>query len=435
MPLKMLSAVQTTSSTRRALLRQSGVLAGLAGLTAATAARAEDRPLGANDRIGIGIIGCGGRGRDHLNILKTMKDAGAKVEIVAVSDTYRPRMAKQAEALKARAYFDHRELLADKSVDLVCIATPDHIHGYQVIDAVRAGKDVYCEKPVTHWRQYELTKRMVAEVKKSGRIFQLGSQGMSNTAWHQAKKLIQEGIIGQPIHAECGYFRVGDWGEAGMPIDDPNVTPGEDLNWDAFLGDANKRPFDVSRYFRWRLYQDYSGGPATDLYPHSFTPVVYMLGVKMPSTVVGLSSISRYHACKEREVPDTANILAEYPEKTTVAILGTQGNNFPGEPELGSVGRAPTLRGWEGTISFDNQSIIFTPAEGSKRQRNRWPIEHGEDVRLHWQNLLDCCRTRTQPASPVDLAWHTQTVLQMGILSARAGKAAKFDKETESVIV
>ena len=378
MPSSMPSGIQGARSTRRAFLRHSGVAAGVAGLAAATVARAEDKPAGANDRVGIGIIGCGGRGQDHINTLKAMKEAGAKLEIAAVCDTYRPRMAKQAEALKAKPYFDHRELLADKNVDLVCIATPDHIHGYQVIDAVRAGKDVYCEKPVTHWRQYELTKRMVAEVKKSGRIFQLGSQGMSNAAWHLAKKFIQEGVIGQPIHAECGYFRVGDWGEAGMPIDDPNAKWGDDLNWDAFLGDAKKRPFEASRYFRWRLYEDYSGGPATDLYPHAFTPVVYMLGVKMPSTVVGLSSISRYHTCKEREVPDTANILAEYPEKVTVAILGTQGNNFAGEPEMGSVGRAPIIRGWEGTMSFDNQSIIFTPAEGSTRQRNRWPIQHGE---------------------------------------------------------
>lgn len=420
------------AASRRAFLKQAGTAA-VAATVSVKVTAAPGRVPGANDRIGVGLIGCGGRGRDHLNTLNHMKENGTLLDIVAVSDVYRPRMEKAAAQYKTKGYMDHRELLADPRVDVVAIATPDHIHGYQVIDAVQAGKDVYCEKPVTHWRQFELTRRMAAEVEKSGRIFQLGSQGMSDPAWHLARKLIQEGLIGQPIHAECGYFRVGDWGERGMPIDDPNAQAGPDLNWEAFLGDSPKRPFDVSRFFRWRMYEDYSGGPATDLYPHSFTPVVYMLGLKFPSTVVATGGKFRY---QEREVPDTCNILVDYPEKVTVVILGTQGNNhFGSTGGRGSVGRCPTVRGWEGTLTFEGSEIVFTPAEGSQKKAQRFAVDRGEDQVRHWQDLLDCCRSRKRPASPVDLALHVQTALQMSILGWREGKAARFDAQQQKILL
>lgn len=141
------------------------------------------RTRGANERLGIGFIGCGGRGNSHLKIVHWLKTSAKEpVELVAACDAYRPRMQKAVDAYGAKGYMDHRELLADPNVDAVCIATCDHQHGQQAIDAVRAGKDVYCEKPVTHWRQFELTKKLAAEVKKSGRVFQLGTQGNNNQA-------------------------------------------------------------------------------------------------------------------------------------------------------------------------------------------------------------------------------------------------------------
>ena len=389
----------------------------------------------ANERIGVGLIGCGGRGGSHLGVLKYLKDQEkVPVDVVAVCDAYRPRMKKAAEASGApKGYMDHRELLADPAVNIVCIATPDHIHGYQAIDAVKAGKDVYCEKPVTHWRQFDLLKRLAEEVKKSGRVFQLGSQGMSDGAWHQMKKLIQDGQIGQPIHAQCGYFRVGDWGERGMPIDDPNAKPGEDLNWEAFLGDSPKRPFDVSRYFRWRMYEDYAGGPVTDLYPHSLTPVISMLGVTLPSTVVATGGMFRY---TEREVPDTFNMLIDYPQKITVSVMGTQGNNDPTMPGRGAGQQIPIIRGWEGSITVAGKDIVFAPAEGSKKQRQTFPIEHGENMGDHWKNLLDCSRAHKQETnSPADLAYYVQTPLIMAMMALRQGKVAKFDAQKQEIVL
>ncbi len=419
-------------TTRRDFMRTAGTAAAAWTVGAGLAARpARGRVIGANDRINFAMIGCGGEGNALLSMVKVLKDQGTNVEITAVCDVYRPRLEKTAERYKAKAYSTHQELLADASIDVVGIATPDHIHGYQIIDAVKAGKDVYCEKPVTHWRQFELTKRLFHEVSKSDRVFQLGSQYMSDSAWMQARQMIKEGLIGRPVHAEVSFFRVGDWGERGMPIDDPDAQPGPDLNWEAFLGDSPKREFDVSRYFRWRMYWDYAGGPATDLYPHCLSQVIYMLGVKMPSLAVGTGGKLRY---EEREVPDTCNMLVEYPEKISVSMVGTQANDYPGaKPRPPAC--SPIIRGWEGALTFEGEEIVFTPVQGTRKEGKRVKIERPFDHIRHMKNLLDCCRTREKPEYPVDLAYYTQTPLQMGILSLREGKVARFDAAAEKIVL
>ncbi|MHC4509891.1 MAG: Gfo/Idh/MocA family protein [Planctomycetota bacterium] len=418
--------------TRRRFIRTASAAAAVT-VAGVSTRRTAGTAWGANERLGVGFIGCGGRSNAHLKAVHYLKGQGANVDIVACCDAYRPRMQKIAAGYNAKGYSDHRELLDDPNVDVVCIATPDHQHGYQAIDAVRAGKDVYCEKPVTHWRQFDLTKRLAAEVKKSGRVFQLGTQGMYDSAWWQIKKLIQDGLIGQPVHAECGYFRVGDWGERGMPVDDPDAKPGPDLNWEAFLGEAPRRSFDVSRYFRWRMYEDYAGGPSTDLFPHSLTPVLFMLGVDMPSSVVATGGMLRY---QEREIPDTFNTLIDYPERITVAVLGTQANDYPGTGGRGSGGRIPVIRGWEGTLTIEKDEIVFIPARGSTKKAQRFAIEHGEDFTGYWQKFLDCCRSRQrQTLSTMDLAYRVQTALQMGMLGLQEGKVARFDPDQERILL
>ncbi|MBX7257843.1 MAG: Gfo/Idh/MocA family oxidoreductase [Candidatus Hydrogenedentes bacterium] len=417
-----------SSLSRRQFLHTAA--AATAAATVSSRAHAQSKP----DVLRVGVIGCGGRGNGHMKTLRYIHDNDKSVDIVAVCDTYRPRGMKAAEAQNAKYYMDHRELLADPKIDAVFIATPDHIHGYQAMDAVKAGKDVYCEKPVTHWRQFELTKELAKTVKESGRVFQLGSQGMSDPAWREMRKLVQDGLIGQPIHAECGYFRVGDWGERGMPIDDPNAKPGPDLNWEAFLGDSPKRDFDVSRYFRWRMYEDYAGGPSTDLFPHSLTPTLFILGLTMPSMAVAAGGKWRY---QEREVPDTFNMLIDYPEQVTIAVLGTQGNDYQNtNGGRGAGGRIPVVRGWEGTITVDGQEIVFTPADESKKQAQRFPFEGTEDMVAYFKHFLDCCRKReTETWSTMEHAYHVQTALQMGTLALRESKVAKFDKEKETIVL
>ncbi len=416
---------------RRQFLREAG------GVTAAgmvLGASVSTKVLGANERLGIGFIGCGGRSGAHFQALHWLKTQGKEpIEIVAACDVYRPRLKQKIEGYGGKAYMDYHELLADPAVDVVCIATPDHLHGYQAMDALKAGKHVYCEKPVTHWRQFELTKHLTKVARESKCSMQLGTQGMFDSAWHQMRKLVVDGLIGKPIHAECGYFRVGDWGERGMPIDDPNAKPSDDLNWEGFLGDSPKRPFDVSRFFRWRMYEDYAGGPSTDLFPHSLTPVLHILGVTMPSTVVATGGKFRY---QEREIPDTYNTLIDYPEGITVAVLGTQGNNNPGTGGRGAGGRIPIIRGWDGSLTIQGSDIVFTPAEGSDKKEQRFPIEHGEDFVGYWKGFLACCRSgKKDTQSPMDLAYHVQTAMQMGMLGLTQGKVAKFDAAKEQIVL
>ncbi len=421
--------------TRREFIHRAGAAAAAVTVTSGSRTRTAARAAGANERLGIGFIGCGGRSGAHFKTVHWLKtQAKEAVDIVAACDAYRPRMQQRAKAYgAAKSYMDYRDLLADPNVDVVCIATPDHHHGYQAIDAIKAGKHVYCEKPVTHWRQFELTKRLAAAVKKSNLAFQLGTQGMYDDAWAQMKKLVADGLIGRPVHAECGYFRVGDWGERGMPIDDPNAKPGPALNWEAFLGDMPKRPFDVSRFFRWRMYEDYAGGPSTDLFPHCLTPVLSILGVGMPSTVVATGGKFRY---QEREIPDTFNMLIDYPQKLTVAVLGTQANNYPATASRGAGQRIPVIRGWEGTLTIEKNEIVFIPAQGSKKKAQRFAIEHGEDFVGYWRKFLDCCRSgRPETLSPMDLAYHVQTSLQMGMLGLQAGKTACFDTAKEKILI
>ncbi len=415
--------------TRRSFLGQSAMTGVAAGVMAASR-----RAVAANDRLGVGLIGAGGRGNQLLRAVKHIQDNDNSVEIRAICDVYRPRLERLAEQYNAtKQYMDYRELLADPAVDVVIIATPDHQHGYQTIDAVRAGKDVYCEKPVTHWRQFELTKKVAQEVAASGRVFQCGTQGMSDAAWIQMGQLVREGLIGQPIHAECGYFRVGDFGEAGMPIDDPNAQPGPDLDWEAFLGDSPQREFDVSRFFRWRMYEDYAGGPCTDLFPHSLTPVMHILDAKLPDVAVATGGMFRY---TEREVPDSFNMLVDFPGQFTIAVLGTQGNDDNGTGERGTGYRIPIIRGWEGSLTVRDDDIVFTPAHDTDKEAHKIPIEKGENVLHFLQEFFECSRNNDpNTSSPAELAYHVQTALIMSYLSLREGKVVRFDHENETLIM
>ncbi|MFI5378050.1 MAG: Gfo/Idh/MocA family protein [Tepidisphaerales bacterium] len=422
-------------------ITRRGFLAGsVAAAVASKVQFARGKVIGANDRIGVGFIAAGGRAGSHMSSLNWLKNQGKEpIEFVAVAEAYRPRLNHGVDVLggKAKAYMDYRQLIDDPAVDLICIATPDHHHAPQAIAALKAGKHVYVEKPVTHWRQFDLLKELAHTAEKSSALLQCGTQGMSCTAWRQARQLIADGLIGQPIHAEAGYFRVGDWGERGMPVDDKNAKPGPDLDWDAFLGDSPRRPFSVDRFFRWRLFEDYAGGPVTDLYPHSFTPVVYMLGVKWPSSVVASGGIYRY-PYELRDVPDTFNLLIDYPEKITVCLMGTQGNNHfgSGPGPSGSVGRSPLIRGWEGSITFTPKEITFAPVEGSKKKAQTFPIEKGEDQVAFWKDFLDRVRAGKGPTlSPMDTAYYTQTALIMGMQAYKQQKTVKFDPAREAMLL
>jgi predicted dehydrogenase len=416
---------QVRLTDRRDFLRQSAVLAGAASALGAPWVIAEQRVRGANDRIGIGYIGTGGRAGAHIGIGLQLKAQGL-CETVAVCDVYGPRVRAAAEKTGGKIYRNYHELLADPRVDVVCIATPDRHHAQQAIDAVRAGKDVYCEKPLTHWSQFDLAKRIDEEATKHKRIVQVGTQFVADDVYAQVRKLIADGIVGKILHVQAAFFRRGDWGER-MDIPDPNAQPGPDLDWQQFLGDAPKVEYSVSRFFQWRMYWDYAGGPATDLLVHTFTPVFCMLGLDYPERVMGGGGTFEY----SREVPDQCNILVDYAGGPSVVLMNSLSNH---------VGTKHVLRGTDGIIEFEagdrsGPGVRIVPFSKNDKKEISLPWQGMGDTAKMWRNLLECVRTRQEPYCPVSLGLRVQTPLIMGILSHRENKVARFDKEKQEIVL
>jgi predicted dehydrogenase len=437
--MNLTSQPATTTLPRRRFLAQSA-----ATLTALVAEPSFSRAKGTDSQrsIGVGFIGCGSRSESHFYMVQKLRDEmKMPVELVACCDIYRPRLERRQRDFQIkRTYSDYHKLLDDPAVDLVCISTPDHQHASQALDAVKAGKHVYCEKPISHWSQFEATKRLADAVAASKTAFVCGTQAMSDPAWRKMKELIREGVIGQPIQAEIGFFRTGDWGERGMPVDDPGAKPGADLDWEAFLApDRPKVPFSVDRLFRWRLFADYAGGPLTDLYPHCLAQVVDMLDLGFPEQVAAIGSVSRY-PYELRDVPDTFHAIAQYPKGLTISLAGTQGNDFQTTPHRGAGQRSPVVRGWDGTLYMDdsNREIVCRSTEGSSRSKSieKFPIDGNENNLMLWKNLIDCALEGRQDTwSPMDLAFRTQTMLQMAMTAHLKGRTVHFDINSREMVV
>jgi len=410
-------------STRREFLKTTAAGMGMAGL-----ASRPSFPQSPNDRLGVGFIGVGGRGMSHVKTLTEMIEQGVNLKIVAVNDAYGPRMRAAAEKTKAKTYARHQDLLADKEVDIVCISSPDRLHVPQAIDAIRAGKDVYCEKPMGHWTQLQLSGQFQEETRKLNRVVQVGNQGNSSSFWPKIRDLIQKGTIGRPQHVQAGFYRFGDWGER-MPIPDAKAQPGPDLDWEAFLGDAPKVPFTVQRFFSWRMFLDYAGGPCTDLFPHVYTPFLSTLGLKIPSLVSTSGGIFKYDDYG-REVPDTFNMCLDFPERVSVVLVCTLANSYMTEP---------AIRGDEGTITLQNPvwevgcDTVTLHRRGA--QPEVIPGEKPNSTLAHWKNFLECVRTREKPISDVEFGYRVQAALSMGMLSFLQKKVARFDPTQREVVL
>lgn len=414
----------TTSLTRRGFLE--GTTAAALGAIAAPWV-ASRNVLGANERLSVGFIGVGGRGMSHVATVQKLIQDGEALQIVAVSDTYGHRRDEAASITKAKPYAKYQDLLADRGVDVVCIATPDRLHVPQAIDAIRAGKDVYCEKPMGHWTQTALSKQFFQETTQLKRIVQIGNQANSSPEWRMVGDLIRQGAVGRPQLVQAGFYRDGDWGER-MPIPDRQAKPGPDVDWEGFLGDAPKVPFTVDRFFSWRKYLDYAGGPCTDLFPHVYTPFVSLLGLKFPSLAVASGGIFKYDNY-DREVPDTFNMCLDYPQKLSVVMVCTLANEYQTDP---------CIRGDEGSIVLQTDwssgvdSLTLIPKKGERKQ-----IKGGrsDTTRAHWQNFLQCVRTREKPVSDVEFGYQVQVALNMAMLSYLEKKVARYDALKQEIVL
>src|SRR5713226_1441407 len=288
-------------ATRRHFL-QSATAAGL--YTAALAGQETKVP--ANDRVQIATIGLGGMGTEDTH--SSTKVPG--VELVAVADIYQGRLDHAKEVFSKDLFTtrDYREVLARKDVDAVIIATPDHWHSQIAIDAMNAGKDVYCEKPMV--QHLDDGKKVIEAQQKTGRILQVGSQRVSSIVYKKAQELIDGGAIGKLNMVEAWWDRnsaIGAW-QYSIP---PDATP-DNIDWDRFLGRAPKVPFEPVRLFRWRNYRDYGTGVCGDLFVHLFSGMHFVVGAIGPTRVYATGGLRFWK--DGRDVPDVMLGLYDYPE-------------------------------------------------------------------------------------------------------------------------
>src|SRR5579871_8546 len=283
----------TMGTSRRHFLQSTAA----AGLLAA-------QKVSANDRIRIALIGAGGMGSGDTKYELSYPG----VELAAVCDIYDGRLVRAKENWGSHIFTtrDYREVLARKDVDTVIVATPDHWHSRITIDALDAGKDVYCEKPMVHYVQEG--KDVIAAQQRSGRILQIGSQYVSSLVYQKARELLQAGAIGQLNMVEAWLDRntaIGAW-EYSIP---PDASP-ENIDWDRFLGSAPKVPFEPVRLFRWRNYRDYGTGVAGDLFVHLFSGMHFITGAIGPNRVYATGGLRFWK--DGRDVPDVMLGLYDY---------------------------------------------------------------------------------------------------------------------------
>ena len=425
----------SNQTTRRDFVK-TGVAA--AGATAIYHHNVHARILGANDRINIGCIGLGGRGtgvmRETMQIAQTTRPA----QIVAVCDVYRKRLndAKQISGAEL-ATMDYREVVTRKDIDAVIIATPDHWHAPMAIDAMKAGKDVYCEKPMT--RTVEEARKFYEVARATNRVVQIGSQTTSSDQWWKARKAIEDGMIGQLLMSQGSYHRNSIEGEWNWPID-PNAGPqgkGDDyIDWNARLGNAPKRAFSGERFFRFRKYWDYSGGIATDLFYHVVAPLNLCWGeAQFPHKV--MASGGTYVFKDGREVPDTFHLITEFAKGHSLVLSSSMANSqhIPG-----------LIRGHEGTIMMVPQGqfegrvkfITVTPERiARKKFVEKWGKEEvqleTEARELHMENFLRCVKTREKTVLDALTGYKAMATIGMAVQSYRDGRVLYFNESTQRV--
>ena len=316
----------TPFSNRRSFLKT--VAAGTTAATLATAGNEPDQVLadalatarGSNDRVRIATIGMGIIG--FIDTETALKVPG--VELVAVADLYEGRRTHTKEVFgdHVASTNDYREILERKDVDAVLICVPDHWHSRISIDAMRAGKAVYCEKPMV--RLVEEGPEVIAVQKQTGAVFQVGSQYASSLIYDKTRDLIKAGAIGKINAVEARYNRNTALGAWQYSI--PNDASPETVDWDRFLGSAPKREFDPVRFFRWRNYSDYGTAVAGDLFVHLLTGIHHAVGSTGPTRVAAMGG-QRYWK-DGRDVYDCIMALLDYPETDAHPgfTLGLQSN-------------------------------------------------------------------------------------------------------------
>ena len=445
---------------RRRFLGQAAQVAAFAGLGAALAqgANAQDhvkvtpvdqhtpktgRLVKPEEPIGLAVIGVGGQGGSHFEDYCTREKKGGNLRMQAVCDVYAKRLNKwKTHAAEITGHsvdtcMDYRQVLERDDVHAVVIATPDHWHAQISMDAMDAGKDVYCEKPMTLTIEEALAVR--DKVFETGRIFQCGANAAAKDWCWQARKVIQEGGIGKVLWAQasCNRNSAGGpddrGGEWNWPIDaaatdDPNA--GENyIDWKRWLGSARPRPFSKPRFFQFRKFWEYNGGIATDLMYHVLAPLTIALDAKAPERATGSGGIFVQH--DDREVPDTFMVTLDYPDDYTVVMTSTMANR-----QVNPV----VIYGHRGTIRItEDGALTVTPEKEFKDWfKEKYGVEElavtpapRDDIRTSWFNAI---RSREGIVLDAETAYRTMAGIKMAVDSYRQERMIFWDHAKETYV-
>ena len=443
-----LRAPQGPATDSDAWSRRTFLAASATGVTAAgvATAAAESGAASAASRIRIGFIGTGSRGFGaHVKTLTKLRRAGANIDLVAVSEVYKPQADKVSAFIKEETgvepaqHLDYRDLLADESIDAVCIATPDHWHRVQIVDALQAGKHVYAEKPMT--KTVEEALDVVKVWKTAGRVMQVGVQSTSLKVWDQARELINAGKLGKVLGYQTEYFRnssTGQWRYYELTKD---MTP-KNIDWKRWLGVeaglAKEIPFDRAIYRQWRCYWPFGSGMFTDLFVHRTTAMLKATGLRFPARVVGAGGI--YLELDTRDVPDVATVVADYREGCQGLITATMCNERSRVKQV--------IRGHNGAFEFGNgekhtefaflaerpQATLDSSIkdETINTDLTAEGLEKANTTYLHFENWLTAIEANDPAAcnNPPDLGAAAVTTVILGAMSYRNGRVYHFDEET-----
>ncbi|MBL8798388.1 MAG: Gfo/Idh/MocA family oxidoreductase [Planctomycetia bacterium] len=427
-----------------------------------------NKVLGANDRIGVAFLGVGGRCQAHIEIIgKLVKEGKGGVAPVAVCDVWDgleeeyevERDGKKEKRLYLQGLYpsakkaglnvddkthvtkDYRKLLDLKEVDVVCVATPDHWHAKMSIDAANAGKDVYCEKPMT--RTIDEAHAVVDAMQKNKRVMTVGVQSMADPTWTKAYEAIRTGKIGKVAQAQTSYYRnsaVGQWRYYRLH---KSMNP-KTVDWDMFLGSQVKGvsgeplgpqiPFDRAIFGQWRCYWPFGGGMFTDLFVHQTTHLIAAMGVRYPARVVGAGGL--YLEYDERDVPDVAAIVADYNEGCQLMITATMIASYPIEEVIrGHLGTIKFVKGGYEIIKDNPQGGAGIPARLEQSVKGEFvdcapPTGRHADTEALWLNFLQCCRDRKRETlSTPELGAAAFTTVALGVKSYREGQVLFWDKD------
>jgi predicted dehydrogenase len=431
------------SESRRDFLRKATAAAALASaLPSALGAESEDlepvpqaaprAPLAADAVVNIGIIGTGGMGTGHADALAKFAAESKSIRLTALCDVCDPRVQNaKARVDKAQGgdvptFRYHEQLLARPDIHGVLIASPEHWHARLAEDAIKAGKDVYVEKPMTINLKDALRLRKVVRANPSA-IVMVGTQYVMTPSYIAAEQLVKDGAIGKPVWSQTSYCRNSKTGEWNYYAMDPKWIPGETLDWERWCKPLGKARWSPEIYARWRRYKKYSSGIIGDLLVHHVTPTLKALGdVGWPVKVVATGG---HYIDKAMENPDQININVEFEHDHSMMIAGSTCNEL---------GVERVIRGHKANLFVGGRNAVIRPEriwadEIEEREVPPPPgpvLDSQEALRRHW---IDCIRTRQAPRSDVELGTKVMVIVDLAQRSFWEGGAFGYDPRSGKV--